>query len=254
MLLKSFLTSAVKHEMKPSTYVIQPFGLPDSPCSGLSHSPVWPWAFDHHVLVWMNTHKTAFLDHFFMTITWAGSLAVLLPLGLAFLGWLIFRQKPAEVWLPAAGFGGTVLITHLAKIGFGRPRPDLFPPFEPGYHPVRKLKICLAGLSHAVRYDFSVAYKIVLSVLVLGASFLLRQWLDFFFILTATALVLMAELFNSAIEALCDFVELRENERIRVVKDISAAAVGIGISLWFIVLAAEAFRMRHIFNIGSHSG
>jgi diacylglycerol kinase (ATP) len=74
----------------------------------------------------------------------------------------------------------------------------------------------------------------------------MRQWLDFFFILTATALVVMSELFNSAIEALCDFVELRENEKIRVVKDISAAAVGIGISLWVIILAAEIIRLWNI--------
>lgn len=56
----------------------------------------------------------------------------------------------------------------------------------------------------------------------------------------------MSELFNSAIEALCDFVELRENEKIRVVKDISAAAVGIGISLWVIILAAEIIRLWNI--------
>ena len=102
---------------------------------------------------------------------------------------------------------------------------------ERGYHPIRKIKVCLTGLAYAVRYDFSFAYKSVLSVIILMICFLFRQWIDFFFILTATVLVLMAELFNSAIEALCDFVELRENRKIRVVKDISAAAVGICIML-----------------------
>ena len=88
---------------------------------------------------------------------------------------------------------------------------------EKGYHPLRKIGVCLSGLRYAVRYDFSVTYKLVLSLLVLAASFWLRQWLDFLMITAATALVLVAELFNSAIEALCDFFETAENEKIKVI-------------------------------------
>ena len=48
-------------------------------------------------------------------------------------------------------------------------------------------------------------------------------------IMLATGLILMAELFNSAIEALCDVVEVRENKKTEAIKEIAAAAVGIGI-------------------------
>jgi diacylglycerol kinase (ATP) len=51
--------------------------------------------------------------------------------------------------------------------------------------------------------------------------------------------VLVAEMFNSAIEALCDFVEERHNEKIKVIKDIAAAAVGVTILMWVVVLAFE---------------
>ncbi|WP_292870090.1 hypothetical protein [Nostoc sp. LPT] len=44
-----------------------------------------------------------------------------------------------------------------------------------GYHPIQKLKIILTGLYVAVISDFSVAYKLVLSVPVLGFSFFFRQ-------------------------------------------------------------------------------
>lgn len=114
---------------------------------------------------------------------------------------------------------------------------------EPGYHPLRKIKVCAAGVMYAMRYDFSFAYKLVLSLVILAACFFFRQWIDFFFILTATVLVLMAEMFNSAIEALCDFVEIRENEKIRVIKDISAAAVGMGILLWGVIMVFEFVRL-----------
>ena len=76
----------------------------------------------------------------------------------------------------------------------------------------------------------------------LAAAFALRAWVDFLLIVLVTAFVVVAEMFNSAIEALCDFVEARHNERIKVVKDIAAAAVGITIVVWIVVLAVETAR------------
>ena len=62
-------------------------------------------------------------------------------------------------------------------------------------------------------------------------------------VIFATGLVLVAEMFNSAIEALCDFVEDRHNEKIKVIKDIAAAAVGIAILLWVAVMAFEVHQL-----------
>jgi diacylglycerol kinase (ATP) len=45
---------------------------------------------------------------------------------------------------------------------------------EPGYHPLRKLRTVFSGLRYAVIYDFSVAYKLLLSTVVLAAAFLMR--------------------------------------------------------------------------------
>jgi len=113
---------------------------------------------------------------------------------------------------------------------------------DPGYHPLRKLRTVFSGLRYAVIYDFSVAYKLVLSALVLAAAFALRAWVDLLLILVVTALVLIAEILNSAIEALCDFVETRHSERIKVIKDIAAAAVGISMFVWLVVLTIETSR------------
>ena len=114
---------------------------------------------------------------------------------------------------------------------------------QPGYHPIRKLRVIWSGLRFAALYDFSVAYKLVVSALLLIAAFWLRQWLDVLLILLATALVLIAEMLNSAIEALCDFVEQRHNEKIRVIKDIAAAAAGISIAVWLVIVVVEATRL-----------
>jgi diacylglycerol kinase (ATP) len=114
---------------------------------------------------------------------------------------------------------------------------------ETGYHPIRKIRVCISGLRYAVRYDFSVAYKMYLSIATLIVCFVFRQWVDSLLIMAATALVLIAEMFNSAIEALCDFIETHENHKIKVIKDISAAAAGISILLWVVILVVEFSRL-----------
>ena len=118
---------------------------------------------------------------------------------------------------------------------------------EPGYHPLRKMRTVLSGLRYAVLYDFSVAYKLIVSAVVLGAAFALREWVDFLVIVVATAMVLSAEMMNNAIEALCDFVEPRHFEKIKVVKDIAAGAVGVSILAWLLAIVIEAVRLwRHL--------
>jgi diacylglycerol kinase (ATP) len=114
---------------------------------------------------------------------------------------------------------------------------------DAGYHPLRKVRTVISGLRYAVLYDWSVTYKLIASVVVLAVAFSARAWVDFLLILVVTAFVLVAEIFNSAIEALCDFVETRHNEKIKVIKDIAAAGVGISIFTWFIVLGVELGRL-----------
>lgn len=114
---------------------------------------------------------------------------------------------------------------------------------EPGYHPLRKIGTVFSGLRYAVLYDWSVTYKLALSVVVLLVAFAARSWVDFLLILVVTAFVLVAEIFNSAIEALCDFVETQHNEKIKIIKDIAAAGVGIAIFVWLVVLGVELGRL-----------
>ncbi|WP_417914461.1 diacylglycerol kinase [Candidatus Electronema sp. JM] len=109
-----------------------------------------------------------------------------------------------------------------------------------GFHPLRKMRVALSGARYAVLHDFAVAYKAVLSTLILLWCFWYRQWLDFNMVLLATGLMLVAEMFNTTIEALCDFLEPKKNEKIGIIKDIAAAAAGISILIWWIIFLLEA--------------
>ena len=122
---------------------------------------------------------------------------------------------------------------------------------EPGYHPLCKIRTVFSGLRYAVLYDWSVTYKLILSAVVLVLAFVFRQWLDVLLILLATAFVIAAEIFNSAIEAICDFMETRENPKIKVIKDIAAAAVGIAMLVWLVIIGSE---LIEVFNALSAQG
>jgi diacylglycerol kinase len=114
---------------------------------------------------------------------------------------------------------------------------------DPGYHPLRKVRIILSGLKFGVIFEISVAYKLILSLIILCFSLFFHDWVDVMVILVSTAQVLTAELFNTAIEAICDFVEPANNQKIMIIKDISAAATGISIAAWAIVIIYEYYKL-----------
>ncbi|MDO8454794.1 MAG: diacylglycerol kinase [Sulfurimonas sp.] len=120
---------------------------------------------------------------------------------------------------------------------------------EHGYHPLRKFKIILSGLRFAVLYDFSVMYKIVVSVVILIPVFIFNEWVDASLIILSTGVMLSAELFNTSIEAVCDFMETRYDEKIGIIKDIAAAAAGIAIFVWIITISLEVMKVIKVFML-----
>ena len=114
---------------------------------------------------------------------------------------------------------------------------------QQGFNIIRKLRVAFSGLRYAILNESSVAIEIALSALVLAGCFYYRQWLDFSIVLVASGLMLVAEMVNTAIEGLCDFVEPGHNEKIGIIKDVASAAVGISILIWSVTLLMEVVRL-----------
>lgn len=99
-----------------------------------------------------------------------------------------------------------------------------------------------------MRYDFSVTWKVIVAVLALGASLWLREWVNLLLILTATGQMLMAEIFNTTIETICDYLTTGFDERIKAIKDMAAAAAGISILVWMAAIGYEAARVLSLWT------
>lgn len=81
--------------------------------------------FDQSVLTWFHTIRHPYLDHFFSTITWMGSLWILLPLYLVLTLTLTPQIEHFEKILGIT-FWGTVITVYALKFEFERKRPLLF--------------------------------------------------------------------------------------------------------------------------------
>ena len=109
---------------------------------------------------------------------------------------------------------------------------------EEGYNPLRKFKVIVQGLRYAAS-DFSVLYKFIVSVIILIPVLIYNGALDASIIVLATAFMLSAEMFNTSIESVCDFIHPEFHDKIGIIKDIAAAATGLAIFAWMIVLVVE---------------
>lgn len=93
--------------------------------------------FDHSLLEWFHKIKNPVLAHIFTTVTWLGSLWVLLPLYIVLILTLSPHYESVEMIL-GIGLWGTVFTTYVLKFALGRKRPYSFStlyelPIDPSY-------------------------------------------------------------------------------------------------------------------------
>jgi diacylglycerol kinase (ATP) len=89
-----------------------------------------------------------------------------------------------------------------------------------------RVSYALQGLSHGLRAEASLRTQVIVFVAVLIALAVLRPGAVWWaLVLLASAAVLAAELFNTAIEHLADELHPAESRGMRIVKDCAAAGV-----------------------------
>lgn len=91
---------------------------------------------------------------------------------------------------------------------------------------LKSFKAAFVGIWSAVRSEGHLRFHLVAACYVIAFSFFYdlskAQWAVILLLISA---IIAAELFNTAVENICDLVTKEQNEHIRIAKDVSAAAV-----------------------------
>ena len=103
------------------------------------------------------------------------------------------------------------------------------------------------GFWFVFKSDFSVAYKVVISMFLLVGTVIYKDLFNVILILLATGYMLSMEILNSCIELLCDFHETGYNEKIKVIKDVASVSAGISILVWMVVVGYEFYQLFFVF-------
>src|ERR1700741_1491525 len=87
-------------------------------------------------------------------------------------------------------------------------------------------KYAFAGLAGGLKTQPNLIIHFIAAILALALGFYLGiSKLEFCIIIICISAVISLELINTAIEIFCDFVYKEQHEKIKSIKDISAAAV-----------------------------
>lgn len=94
------------------------------------------------------------------------------------------------------------------------------------------------GLLHLVRHEPNARIHVVAVVLVVISGFYLEidknEWL---IIILCTGIVLITEIINTAVENVCDYISPSYHHKIKIIKDLAAAAVLIGAVMSAVIAA-----------------
>ena len=98
-----------------------------------------------------------------------------------------------------------------------------------------KFKVAFSGLYIALK-DKSILLQFIIGVMVIIFGFIYKftgvEWL---WILSCIFIVILSEMFNTCIEYLCNLVDSNYNQKIKVIKDLSAGCVLLA-SIYSIVI------------------
>ena len=98
--------------------------------------------------------------------------------------------------------------------------------------PGDRFRSAFSGIEYSVVRDQRIRYKVVVSVVFLLIALLFDDWLHFLLLLAVTGLMVVAEIFNAAIAALCDYVQPRHDTLINGIRDMAVGGAWVAVFIW----------------------
>jgi len=108
-----------------------------------------------------------------------------------------------------------------------------------------RMGYAISGLRHAIGQEKSLRFQLIAVLVVCGFLLIVQPPVYWWAIVSVViAMVIAAEMFNTAIEGICDFIQPEQDERIKNIKDVAAGAVlvtSLGAIIVALVLLLDLF-------------
>ena len=109
-----------------------------------------------------------------------------------------------------------------------------------------KFRSAFSGIEYSVIRDQRVRYKVVLSVVFLLVALLFDDWFHFLLLLAVTGLMVVAEMFNSTVAALCDYIQPRHDTLINGIKDMALGASWLAVFIWAVNILIVLYELTSL--------
>ena len=109
-----------------------------------------------------------------------------------------------------------------------------------------KFRSAFSGIEYSVIRDHGVRYKVVLSIVFLLVALLFDDWFHFLWLLAVTGLMVVAEMFNSTVAALCDYIQPQYDALITGIKDMALAASWVAVFIWAINILIVLYELTSL--------
>lgn len=136
-------------------------------------------SLDTSALLWINSHTSAGLDVFFVTITDLGGAIAVASISLALVIYYIVKKRYHRAVFVAAAVGGAALLNLLLKLVFERERPDLWEvlitetsfSFPSGHAMASSaLALTIVALAWKTKWRYAIVFAACLYGLLIGFS------------------------------------------------------------------------------------
>jgi diacylglycerol kinase len=93
---------------------------------------------------------------------------------------------------------------------------------------IKSFGYAIQGLQFSFKHELNFKIEIACGIVACTCAFLFGiTRIEWFMLLINITVVLMAELFNTALEKMCNMIQKETHATIKIIKDVSAAAVTI---------------------------
>ncbi len=119
------------------------------------------------------------------------------------------------------------------------------------YFLLSSIKYAFEGLSFAFRTEPNLWLQFSIGMFFAIFNFVTNQWILSVANLIFMSLVMSLEVVNTVIENICDIIQPEYDNRIKLIKDLSAGAVLVAALVWVIIISGGVFRfgLKYFWNI-----